>query len=58
MRNLNEQVPFPMCLRLWDVYIMEGERVLLATGYTILKMHRREIQRLDMDRILDFIQKK
>ena len=51
-------MPFPLCLRLWDVFLLEGERLLLAAGYTILKMHRRAIQQLDMDRILDYIQKK
>ncbi|XP_047736203.1 uncharacterized protein LOC108677625 [Hyalella azteca] len=52
-----DRVPFPLCLRLWDVYLVEGERLLLAAGYTILKLHRRAIQQRDMEKILDFIQK-
>uniref|UniRef100_A0A8C6YMX0 Rab-GAP TBC domain-containing protein n=1 Tax=Nothoprocta perdicaria TaxID=30464 RepID=A0A8C6YMX0_NOTPE len=32
--------PFTLTLRLWDIYILEGERVLTAMAYTILKLHK------------------
>lgn len=35
-----EQTPFTLTLRLWDIYILEGERVLTAMAYTILKLHK------------------
>ncbi|ROT73903.1 putative USP6 N-terminal-like protein isoform X2 [Penaeus vannamei] len=35
-----------------------GERLLVAFAYCILKLHRRQITRLDMDQILDYLQKK
>ncbi|KAK3884536.1 hypothetical protein Pcinc_011209 [Petrolisthes cinctipes] len=53
-----DRVPFPLTLRLWDVFLLEGERLLLAFAYTALKLHRRQIARLDMDQILDYLQKK
>lgn len=34
------QTPFTLTLRIWDIYILEGERVLPAMSYTILKLHR------------------
>lgn len=34
------QTPFTLTLRIWDIYIMEGERVLPAMSYTILKLHK------------------
>lgn len=34
------QTPFTLTLRLWDIYILEGERVLTAMAYTILKLHK------------------
>lgn len=34
------QVPFPLALRTWDIYILEGEHVLNAMTYTTLKVHR------------------
>lgn len=36
------QTPFTLTLRIWDIYILEGERVLPAMSYTILKLHRSE----------------
>ncbi|KAB7503900.1 USP6 N-terminal-like protein [Armadillidium nasatum] len=53
-----DRVPFSLALRLWDIYLLEGERLLVAMGYTILKLHRRQIMKLDMDQILAYIQKR
>lgn len=36
------QTPFTLTLRIWDIYILEGERLLPAMSYTILKMHKSE----------------
>lgn len=33
------QTPFTLTLRLWDIFILEGERLLTAMSYTILKIH-------------------
>ncbi|KAL7636334.1 UNVERIFIED_CONTAM: hypothetical protein RMT77_013093 [Armadillidium vulgare] len=53
-----DRVPFSLALRLWDIYLLEGEKLLVAMGYTILKLHRRQIMKLDMDQILAYIQKR
>lgn len=51
------QVPFNLCLRVWDTYLLDGERVITAMAYTVLKLHKRAIMRLnDMDSITQFIQ--
>lgn len=34
------QTPFTLTLRIWDIYILEGERVLTAMSYTVLKLHK------------------
>lgn len=34
------QTPFTLTLRIWDIYILEGERALPAMSYTILKLHK------------------
>ena len=34
------QVPFRLCLRLWDVYMLDGERLLVTMSYNLLKMHQ------------------
>lgn len=50
------QIPFKLTLRVWDVYLLEGERVLTAMAYNLLKLHRRTLMRLGMDDILQFLQ--
>lgn len=36
------QTPFTLTLRLWDIFILEGEKVLTAMAYTILQLHKSE----------------
>lgn len=36
------QTPFTLTLRLWDIFILEGERLLTAMSYTVLKTHKSE----------------
>ncbi|XP_014370114.1 USP6 N-terminal-like protein isoform X2 [Papilio machaon] len=52
-----ERVPFSLCLRVWDIYLLDGERVITAMAYTILKLHKKTIMKLnDMDLIVNYIQ--
>lgn len=50
------QIPFTLTLRVWDVYLLEGERILTGMAYNLLKMHRRTLSRLGMDEILQYLQ--
>lgn len=46
-----------MCLRVWDIFLLDGDRVITAMAYTILRIHRSRILKLrDMDAIVQFIQ--
>lgn len=51
-----DRTPFTLNLRIWDIYILEGERVLTAMSYTILKLHRRHLMRLSMEKLVEFLQ--
>ncbi|XP_055603461.1 USP6 N-terminal-like protein isoform X2 [Uranotaenia lowii] len=52
-----ERIPFGLCLRVWDIYMLYGERVLTAMAYTILKIHKNKLLRMkDMDQITEFLQ--
>lgn len=50
------QVPFSLALRLWDIYLFEGENVLLSMSYCLLKVHRRSLSVRGMEEIVEFIQ--
>ncbi|XP_026219222.1 USP6 N-terminal-like protein isoform X2 [Anabas testudineus] len=51
-----DRTPFTLTLRIWDIYILEGERVLSAMSYTILKMHKKHLMKLSMEDLAEFLQ--
>ncbi|KDR21986.1 USP6 N-terminal-like protein [Zootermopsis nevadensis] len=51
-----DRIPFTLTLRVWDVYLLDGERVLTGMAYSLLKMHRRTLSHLGMDEILQYLQ--
>ncbi|XP_058447758.1 uncharacterized protein LOC131428106 isoform X2 [Malaya genurostris] len=54
-----ERIPFSLCLRVWDIYLLDGEKVVTAMAYTILRLHKSKILKLkDMDLIVQYIQTK
>ncbi|ETN62314.1 hypothetical protein AND_005994 [Anopheles darlingi] len=54
-----ERIPFSLCLRVWDVYLLDGEKVVTAMAYNVLRLHKHRILKLkDMDLIVQYIQTK
>lgn len=51
-----DRVPFTLTLRLWDAYILDGEPVLTAMSYTLLRLHRKTLLRMGMEEMIDFLQ--
>ncbi|XP_014291456.1 USP6 N-terminal-like protein isoform X3 [Halyomorpha halys] len=51
-----DRIPFRLTLRVWDVYLLLGERILTAMAYNLLKLHRKKLISLGMDDILQFLQ--
>jgi len=51
-----DRSPFPLTLRIWDIYMLEGERLLTAMSYTTLKLHKAAIKKRDMEGIVTFLQ--
>jgi USP6 N-terminal-like protein len=53
------QIPFSLCLRVWDIYLLEGESVATTMAYTVLKVHKNKLLKLkDMDMIVNYLQVK
>ena len=46
-----------MILRVWDLFLLLGDTVLLAMAYNILKLHCKSLIKMDMDLIGEFFQK-
>ncbi|XP_017069325.1 USP6 N-terminal-like protein isoform X1 [Drosophila eugracilis] len=54
-----ERVPFSLSLRVWDIFMLDGDRVILSMAITILYLHKDELLRLkDMDAIIEYLQVK
>ncbi|XP_068459138.1 USP6 N-terminal-like protein [Clinocottus analis] len=51
-----DRTPFTLTLRLWDIYIMEGEKTLTAMAYTTLKLHKKRLQKLPLEDLREFLQ--
>ena len=45
-----------MC-RVWDLFLLMGDTVLLAMAYNILKLHSKTLIKMDMDLLAEFFQK-
>ncbi|XP_029001169.1 USP6 N-terminal-like protein [Betta splendens] len=53
-----DRTPFTLTLRLWDIFILEGERLLTAMSYTILRMHRKGLVKMSLEELRDFLQER
>ncbi|XP_029471094.1 USP6 N-terminal-like protein isoform X2 [Rhinatrema bivittatum] len=51
-----DRTPFPLNLRIWDIYVLEGDRILTAMSYTILKLHKKYLMKLAMEELIEFLQ--
>ncbi|XP_066525941.1 USP6 N-terminal-like protein [Hoplias malabaricus] len=51
-----DRTPFTLTLRLWDIYILEGERVLTSMAYTALKIHRKRMLKMHLEELREFLQ--
>ncbi|KAG5273927.1 hypothetical protein AALO_G00157210 [Alosa alosa] len=51
-----DRTPITLTLRLWDIYILEGERVLTAMAYTALKLHKKRLLKMNLEDLREFLQ--
>ncbi|KAG8194636.1 hypothetical protein JTE90_003109 [Oedothorax gibbosus] len=51
-----DRVPFTLTLRLWDAFILDGEVILTAMSFTLLKLHKKTLMKMDMDELIEFLQ--
>nr|XP_040018748.1 USP6 N-terminal-like protein isoform X1 [Gasterosteus aculeatus aculeatus] len=53
-----DRTPFTLTLRLWDIFILEGERLLTAMSYTILKIHKKRLLKMSLEDLREFLQER
>ncbi|KAF7649994.1 hypothetical protein LDENG_00133070 [Lucifuga dentata] len=58
MQCFIDRSPFTLTLRLWDIFILEGERLLTAMSYTILKIHKKRLLKMSLEELREFLQER
>ncbi|KAF7212261.1 USP6 N-terminal-like protein [Nothobranchius furzeri] len=58
MQCFIDRTPFTLTLRLWDIFILEGERLLTAMSYSILKIHRKRLLKMSLEDLREFLQER
>ncbi|KRY85069.1 USP6 N-terminal-like protein [Trichinella pseudospiralis] len=53
-----DRVPFSLALRLWDIFMLEGDVVLTGMAFTILKLHEKMLMKLNFEQLMEFLQSK
>ncbi|MCI4381684.1 hypothetical protein PGIGA_G00254790 [Pangasianodon gigas] len=51
-----DRTPFTLTLRLWDIYILEGEKILPAMAYTALRIHKKRLLKMPLEDLREFLQ--
>ena len=52
-----DRIPFSITIRVWDLYLLEGDSIMIAMAYNILKLHRKSLLKMEMDELMEFLQK-
>ncbi|KAM6943480.1 USP6 N-terminal-like protein [Xenentodon cancila] len=53
-----DRTPFTLTLRLWDIFLLEGEKLLTAMSYTILKIHKNRLLKMPLEELREFLQER
>ncbi|XP_065662231.1 USP6 N-terminal-like protein isoform X2 [Hydra vulgaris] len=56
MQCFLDRLPFSLVLRVYDIYMIDGDRILTAMAYHILKIFRKRIMKMDFESIAPFLQ--
>ena len=55
LKCLLDSVPFHPAVRLWDIWMYEGEKLLIAMMFNMVKMHRHQLQRINLEGMMNLM---
>lgn len=56
MQVFLDRLPFSLVLRIYDIFILEGDYILTVTAYHILKVFKRRLMKMDLETLAGFLQ--
>ena len=57
LRCFLDSLPFPLAMRLWDIWMFEGEKLQIAMSYNILKLHSDQLIKLELAGVMELLQR-
>lgn len=58
MQCFLDRTPFPLTLRVWDVFLLEGDKTLTAMAYNLMKIHKKKFVKQPMEDVVVFLQER
>ena len=58
MQCFLDRLPFSLVLRVYDIYMIDGDKITTAMAYHILKLFKKSILKMDLEKIAPFLQEK
>lgn len=53
----SSQTPVSLGLRIWDIFLLDGDRILPAMAYTVMKLHKRYLMPMEsLDEFCNYLQ--
>jgi len=56
MQCFLDRLPFSLVLRLYDIFMIEGDRVLLAMAFGIMKLHKKQFLKMGLEELAPYLQ--
>ena len=56
MQVFLDRLPFSLVLRVYDIFILEGDYILTVMAYHILKIFKRQLIKMDLETLAPFLQ--
>ena len=56
MKNFLDSLPFSLNLRMWDIFLYEGEEISIAMSLCILRTFKKTLVKLNMEQLQEFFQ--
>lgn len=49
------QMPLELTLRIWDIFFIEGNKILFRIGLAIMKINEKELLKADFEKVTSII---
>ena len=55
MTIFSTNLPLELTLRIWDIFFIEGQKILFRIGLAIMKINEKELMKADFEKVSSII---